>query len=261
MLKNHPKDGFYPSSNVLSSEYRAADVFSGLKLHEISMEERPREKVLEDPISVKGLTDSELIAILLRTGTKQLNVLDLSKKLLSSYEGNLYRIYKDLLSGRCTEIAGLGAVKKITLLAAMELGIRTASGIELNENIPMKATNPHGIYQQMKPYLFGLTEEQLWLLTVGSGGFITNIQNIARGGIDETVADIRTILRQVLRIGTPAFVLVHNHPGGTTSPSSYDDDFTLKLYEAAKVINLTFLDHLIFSDYGYFSYHENDKIL
>ena len=233
----------------------------GVRLDQLKEDERPREKILQDPLAIKTLSDAELIAILTRTGTPRQNVLELSKTLLATYQNNLLALYKDLLSGSCQHIAGLGDVKKITILAGMELGLRIQTQIDNQEGRPTPIDSSQAVYHAIRHHFIGLTEEQMWVLVISGGYTLTAAQNVTRGGISEVTADIRTILRHVIRLGGPAFMVVHNHPGGTLAPSRQDDSFTQKLLEAARLLNLSLLDHLIITDHGYYSYHDHGNIL
>lgn len=250
---------FQKSDNAFAPVAGEAD--NGLRLCEIKEEERPREKILSDPLSVKSLTDAELIAILVRTGTARQNVLELSKTLLATYQNNLYALYRDLLSGSCQQISGLGDVKKITILAGMELGLRILHRLESEESAPVVLNSSKVVYNQVKHHFIGLTEEQMWVVIVSSGCTLSAVQNVSRGGISEVTADIRTILRHVIRLGGPAFMVLHNHPGGSLSPSNQDDHFTRMLLDASRILNISLLDHLIITDHGYYSYHDHAHIL
>lgn len=231
-----------------------------ISIHEMPESDRPREKALLE--GIRELSDAELIAIQLRTGTKQANALELAKMLLADYDNNLYTLYTELLADihGLRDINGLGEVKKLQVLAAQELGVRTYIACIDEKNKEQKISTSKEVYQVVKKRLFGLKEEQMWLLTINSSGGITATINLSRGGIDETSADVRVVLRHALRLSAPAIILVHNHPGGGLHPSSHDDDFTFRLKEACKIVGIRLLDHLIYADTGYYSYLDEGRI-
>lgn len=253
------KSSFLSSKNAITDHPDTPD--SGLRIREIEEKERPREKVLRDPLAVKSLADAELIAILLRTGSTRQNVLELSKALLATYRHDLYALYRDLLSGSCQDHIGLGDVKKVSILAGMELGIRIREQLRSQDGHPTLLTSSEAVYSLVRHHLLGLTEEQMWVIALTSSCSLITIQNVTRGGISEVTADIRTILRHIIRLGAPAFMVLHNHPGGSLQPSRQDDLFTQKLRDASRILNLSLLDHLIVTDRSYYSYHDHDHIL
>lgn len=232
----------------------------GISIHEMPETDRPREKALLH--GVRELTDAELIAIQLRTGTKQANALELAKQLLATYDNNLYRLYTELLAdvNRTQGINGVGEVKRLSVLAAQELGVRTYVACIEEKNSEERISRSEEVYTVMKKRLFGLKEEQMWLLTISSSGRVTATINLSRGGIDETSADIRLALRHALRLSAPAIILVHNHPGGGLTPSTQDNDFTFKLKDACDVIGIRLLDHIVYTDTGYYSYLDQGRI-
>lgn len=233
----------------------------GIRIHEMPEDTRPRERALLH--GIRELTDAELIAIQLRTGTKSANALELAKQLLAAHDNNLYRLYADLLADVNAEqnISGLGAVKRLSVLAAQELGVRTYVASVEEKQREERITMSQHVYTTMQRRLFGLKEEQMWLLTISSAGLITATINLSRGGIDETSADIRLTMRHALRLSAPAIIMVHNHPGGGLEPSKQDDDFTFRLSKACKIMGIQLLDHIIYTDTGYYSYLDQCRLL
>lgn len=253
------KSDFLPSANAYDPE--SIEPHNRLRIQELKEEERPREKILADTRAVKSISDAELIAILIRTGTAGQNALETSKALLATYRHDLYALYRDLLTGSCQEISGIGSVKKVSILAGMELGIRIREQLRSDGTGPALLTSSDAVYNLIRHHFIGLSEEQMWVIALTNSCSLISIQNVTRGGISEVTADIRTILRHIIRLGAPAFMVLHNHPGGSLQPSRQDDLFTQKLHEAARILNLSLLDHLIVTDRSYYSYHDHNHIL
>lgn len=232
----------------------------GVSIHEMPETDRPREKALLH--GIRELTDAELIAIQLRTGTKQSNALELAKQLLAAHDNNLYRLYTELLAdvNGANSINGVGEVKRLSVLAAQELGVRTYVACIEEKHKEEHVSSSEGVYTVMKKKLFGLKEEQMWLLAISSSGGVTATINLSRGSIDETSADIRLALRHALRLSAPAIIVVHNHPGGGKQPSTQDNKFTSRLKEACDVVGIRLLDHIIYTDTGYYSYADQGRL-
>lgn len=280
----------------------------GVAIREIRKEDRPRERALRE--GVRKLSDAELLAILIRTGTPKHNAIDLAESLLAEYMGHLDLIYKDFIDNIYPEINGLGEAKLIGIAAGMELGMRATRGL-VDPNAGAKqvqASNSLKIYDYISEHMTGLSEEQMWLLCFNSQNMIIHKDKVelklksreellgdltskrrrkvelgesllevaekeskirsslpikrivSSGGYQETSADVRVILREALRYRAIGIAVVHNHPGGSLQPSAEDDRFTWRLYSACKVVGVNLLDHLIYTDRGYYSYFDHDRL-
>ena len=239
----------------------AEDYGSGYNMQELDVHSRPREKAENAPESVKALSNSELVAILIRTGTQKANAVDLATHLLQDHNGKLLDLYRSLINGTLYNLKGIGKVKKVTILAALELGLRLKeemAGSETEERVAFNTSSK--AYHYMQQRLLGVMEEQMWVLILSSQCTLIKPFLISKGGISETTADIRTILRHVIRFSGSGFILMHNHPGGSLTPSRGDDDLTRTLIEASKTVCVTFLDHIIFTDRGYYSYRDSSHL-
>lgn len=230
-----------------------------IRMTDLDESERPREKLLT--LGPRALTKTELMAIQLRTGIQGTNALELAHQLLSKSDNNLYTLYQDLKSGLKEMPRGLGEAKKANILACLELGIRTMHDKELLEQDDKVLNNSQLIYNYIYPDLYNLHLEELWLILFNQQAIVRRKIRISIGGISNSTADLRVILNTALRLGFPTLALVHNHPGGTTTPSSDDDDVTERLFKACRLVGLTMLDHIIFTDNGYYSYFDNNRFL
>ncbi len=217
-------------------------------------EDKPREKLL-----LKGrhtLSDAELIAILLRTGTKDLNVLELSRRLLSNAGNDLNALgkmnVKDLLAQK--DLKGLGETKAITLVAALELGRRrqSAEARELN-----KISVSKDAYDLLRPLMADLNEEEFRIILLNKANKVMAIELISTGGRTGTVVDSRVVFKAALLANATGIIVAHNHPSGNLSPSTEDINLTKKIKEAGNFLEIKLLDHLIITDNGYYSFADN----
>jgi DNA repair protein RadC len=211
-------------------------------------DDRPREKLL-----MKGpaaLSDSELLAILISTGTKEKSAVDISKEVLNAAKKNLNELGKLSLTD-LMKINGIGEAKAITIAAAMELGRRRQSE-PLFSKTSIRSSNDIATYLQamLKDYAY----EIFAVVYLNRSNKINHFEIISKGGITGTVADPRVILKKALEQDATAIVLCHNHPSGNLKPSTADEELTQKIKEAAKYFDIRVLDHIIVSEEGYYSF-------
>ncbi|WP_250630520.1 RadC family protein [Rhodoflexus caldus] len=211
-------------------------------------DDRPREKLLHKGRA--ALSDAELIAILLGTGTTSLSAVDLAKQILSAADNNLYNLarfsIKDL-----QKFKGIGEAKAITIAAALELG-RRRKETEVPKRVRIRSSRD--CYEAIRPHLADIQHEEFWILLLSRANEIMQKVNISSGGVSGTVVDPKIIFKTALEHTASGLILVHNHPSGNLTPSQADIDLTAKLIAAGKVLEITVLDHLIYTDNGYFSF-------
>lgn len=211
-------------------------------------EDRPREKLL-----LKGttaLSDAELIAILLGTGTPSMSAVDLAKKILQTTGNNLDEVARQSVKD-LTKIRGIGEAKAITVVAALELGRRRKD--RTPEERP-KINSSREAYNLMRADLMDLTHEEFWILLINRAHRLIRKQRISTGGVAGTVADPRLIFKFALEELASGIILVHNHPSGNLVPSAADVSLTARLKEGGKLLDMQVLDHLIVAGRGYFSF-------
>ncbi|MBT33683.1 MAG: hypothetical protein CMO01_28805 [Thalassobius sp.] len=211
-------------------------------------EDRPREKLL-----LKGksaLSDAELIGILIGSGTKSLSAVDVGKLLLKHADNDLYKLSK-LNIKELTKIKGIGTAKAISIISALELG-RRRKDTEGHKKI--KITSSDIAYRSMVPHLSDLPHEEFWIILLNRANEIIKHILISKGGISGTLADTRIIFKNAIDNLACAIILSHNHPSGNLKPSHADIQLTKKLKEAGKLLDIPVLDHIIFTDKGYFSF-------
>jgi DNA repair protein RadC len=226
---------------------------SQLKIREMPQEERPREKLAAHGAS--ALTDPELIAILLRTGVAGANVIEVSRDLLKKYGSlaELSRCSVDELS----KIRGVGFAKAVQLVAAFGLGQRLA-----HETLSkQKLDSPEVIHELVGAEMRRLRKESLRVILLDTRYHLIRIEEVSLGSINESIAHPRDVFRPALISSAYAVIVVHNHPSGDASPSQTDHSLTRRLAEAAELLQIKLLDHIIIGapseqNAGYFSFKE-----
>ena len=211
-------------------------------------EDRPREKLL-----LKGrtaLSDAELVAILIGSGTPKQSAVDLSKEILKSVNHNLHELAK-LSINDLKKFRGIGEAKAISIVSALELGRRRKASEVAKQD---KITCSDDAYRVIQPYLLDQPLEQFWIILLNRANVVIRPHCISQGGVAGTVADPKIIFQVALEKPASSIILVHNHPSGNLTPSEADIRLTHKLKEAGQVLDLPVLDHLIFTDYGFYSF-------
>ncbi len=213
-----------------------------------SEDDRPREKLI-----LKGksaLSDAELIAILIGSGSRNESAVELSRRILSSVDNNLNALGKLSLT-QLIAFKGIGEAKAIAIIAAMDLGRRRRgeNAVELK-----KITSSKMIFEIMQPIIGELPHEEFWIIYVNNSNNIISKSQLSKGGITATLVDVRLIFKNALEIGATGIVLCHNHPSGNLKASEVDIKITKKIKLAAESLDITILDHLIITEHGYFSF-------
>lgn len=226
-------------------------MYSNVTIKNWSEDDRPREKMI-----LKGrqaLSDSELIAILIGSGTRSKSALELSQELLSRSDGKLGNFAK-MSMAELMETKGIGEAKAITLLAALELGRRRKDAKSDNS---CKISCSKDAYQLLLPRFSDLQHEEFHVLFLNRANIVQSVQLISKGGIAGTVADGKLIFKAALDQKASGIILSHNHPSGNLNPSEADIKLTKKLREFGNLVDIQVLDHLIITDNGYFSCADN----
>jgi DNA repair protein RadC len=219
-----------------------------------AVEDRPREKVLAN--GVQYLSDSELLAILLGSGTKNMTAVELARLILKGAGNSLHQLGRQGIED-LVRIKGVGTAKAITLIAAMELGRRRAS-MHSAERIPVKSSET--VYRLFHPILGDLEHEEFWLLMLNRANRVLGRYKVSQGGLSGTVIDTRIILKKALDNLASSIIVCHNHPSGNNQPSEADLKITEKLKKAAEMLEIKLLDHVIIADKSYFSFADEGLI-
>ncbi|MBU8893195.1 MAG: DNA repair protein RadC [Bacteroidales bacterium] len=228
--------------------------YSNLTIKDWAVEDRPREKLIKK--GMQSLSDAEIVAILIGSGTKNESAVELSKKVLKSANNNLNELGKQNIQD-LTKMKGIGDAKAITILAALELGKRRKISDVITKK---KITQSKDIFELFQPILGDLPHEEFWILLLNRSNKIIEKFKISQGGVSGTVIDVKIILKQAIEKLASSVILCHNHPSGNRNPSSADDSITNKLKNGAKLLDIQILDHVIIADMEYFSYADEGKL-
>ncbi|MEI7508714.1 MAG: DNA repair protein RadC [Flavobacterium sp.] len=213
-------------------------------------DDRPREKFL-----LKGksaLSDSELLAILIGSGSRNESAVQLCQRILASVNNNLNHLGK-LSIQQLTEFKGIGEAKAISIAAALELGRRrrVEETIELN-----KITSSKAVFEIMQPIIGELSHEEFWVLYLNNSNKVLYKAQLSKGGLTGTVVDTRIIFKTALEYNATSLILTHNHPSGKLQASDADKEVTRKLKLAGQQLDILVLDHIIITENGYYSFND-----
>ena len=225
-----------------------------LNINQWAEEDRPREKMMA--LGPQALSDAELLAILIGSGSTKESAVDLMKRVLADCRNNLNTLGKKTIHQLC-DYNGIGEAKAITILAACELGKRRQ--METPEERPDVGTATL-IYNHMHPVMQDLDVEEFWLLLMNQNHRLIKKMRISHGGITEVSVDIRIIMREAVLSNATILAVCHNHPSGSLHPSKMDDELTHSIQNACRLMRIRFLDHVIITDGAYYSYHEEGLV-
>src|SRR5680860_1398644 len=221
--------------------------YKKLNIKEWAVEDRPREKLISN--GSRSLSDAELIAILIGSGNLEETAVELSRRILSSTDNNLNNLGRKGIEFLKT-FNGIGEAKAVTIVAALELGKRRKEAEVFNNN---KITGSKDAADFFQPVLGDLNHEEFWIMLLDRGNKILDTFMISQGGISGTVIDVRLILKTALEKLASVIILCHNHPSGTMQASDADLKITKKINDAAKLMDISVLDHIIIGQNSYLS--------
>lgn len=225
-------------------------------MSDIAPENRPREKALA--YGIKTLTDAELMAIIFATGIKGKSVVQMCQEILNDNQGHISKVASMNVREFMQRYKGIGPAKALTMLAALELGSRSAADALKVENLPIN--NSDLAYRYMSPYIKGLDHEEFWVLLLKNNLTIIKPIRIGQGGISFTAVDIKIVMREALLAGASAMMLFHNHPSGNKNISQHDRDLTQKICDASKIMDIRVLDHIVFCGDSYYSFNDQGSM-
>ena len=225
-----------------------------LSIKQWAPEDRPTDRLQR--LGTDSLTDAELLAILIGSGTQQYSAVDIAKHVMGKFNNNLNTLGKARFD-ELEDIEGVGTQTACKIKAAVELGKRRqAATTELRPDMST-ATR---IYNYMLPKMQDLNHEEFWVLLMNQNYKLLKAERISIGGITETSADIRIIMREAVLNNATILAAVHNHPSGSLTPSRADDTLTTAIKNACSVMRVYFLDHVIVTDGAFYSFHEMGKL-
>lgn len=219
-----------------------------------SDDDKPREKLVHKGRAV--LSDAELIAILIGSGSRSESAVELSKRILSSVGNNLNELGK-LSIKQLMQFKGIGEAKAVTIAAALEMGRRRRG--EDAQKIE-KINSSKDAFEILQPLLGELQHEEFWILYLNNSNKVLHKAQLSKGGITGTLVDVRLIMKQTLELGAVGIILAHNHPSGTLKPSTADKQITQKIKRASESLDIKVLDHLIITQKNYYSFADNQAL-
>ena len=213
-------------------------------------DDKPREKLMLKGKAV--LSDAELMAILISSGSRNESAVQLSKKILASVDNNLNALGK-LSIKQLIEFKGIGEAKAITIIAALELGRRRRA----EETVELKKiTSSKAVFEIMQPIIGELPHEEFWILYLNNSNKVIYKTQLSKGGITGTVVDVRLVFKMALEQNATSIILTHNHPSGKLQASDADIQITKKLKAAAQQLDIAILDHIIITETGFYSFQD-----
>ncbi len=224
-----------------------------MKIKELCMDERPREKMLAK--GADALSNADLIAILLRTGTGGMNVVDVAREVLKTADGKLNGISSMSVERLC-DISGIGPAKAVTLAAAFELGRRAACESIINSRTSISSSKT--VFRMMLPSMKGLDHEECWVLFLNRANYLISKERMSSGGLDSTTLDPRTITRKAIEKKATGIIIVHNHPSGSALPGNADIEATRLLDKSLRTCDISLLDHVIIAENSYYSFSDEE---
>ncbi len=225
-----------------------------LSIKNWSEADQPREKLRDK--GKAALSDAELVAIIIGSGSRNESALDLCKRILASVDNNLNQLGKLSLK-QLMDFKGIGEAKAISIAATMELGRRRRGEVALQRK---KITSSQSVFELMQPIIGELSYEEFWIIYLNNSNKVIQKQQLSKGGITGTLVDVRLVLKTALEYGAVGLILAHNHPSGTLTPSEADKQITQKLKKASESLDIKVLDHLIVTEKAYFSFADDNLL-
>jgi DNA repair protein RadC len=220
----------------------------------LAPDDMPREKLLA--LGSKSLSNAELLGILIGSGNRELNAVDLCRKILQDYNNDLELIAR-LSVADLTKYKGIGEAKAIAIVAALEIGRRRRNAQSAVIN---RINSSDDAYQILRPHLLDLNHEEFWIICLNRQNQVLKLCEISKGGHSATVVDAKIIFKLALEHRATQLILAHNHPSGQLKASDEDKKLTKKLVTAGLVLDIPIIDHLIFTNNGYLSF-ANEHLL
>ena len=229
-------------------------MYKKLSIKQWAVEDRPREKM--EIKGIRSLSEAELVAILIGSGSLDESAVELSRRILASVNNNLNELGKKTTKD-FQQFKGIGPVKATTISAAMELGRRRKESDPDEKPKVITSSDAASIF---KPLLSDLPHEEFWVLFLNRNNLMIDKEMVSQGGLSGTVIDVRIILKMALEKLACSIILCHNHPSGNLVPSEADKEITRKIKEAGKHMDIPVLDHIIVGNGSYFSFADEGLI-
>ena len=226
-----------------------------LTVRDWAEDDRPREKMLLK--GAQSLSDAELLAILIGSGSRTETAVELARRILRDCHDNLNELARLSISDLCTRFKGIGEAKAISIMASIELGKRRKMAEALERK---QITSSQHLFDLFDPILSDLLHEEFWVALLSSANKVLEIKRLTQGGMRQTVVDIPMLLKMALEKSAPVIVVAHNHPSGQNRPSREDETITKRIQAGCTAIGITLLDHIIVAQKSYYSFCDEGKM-
>ena len=229
--------------------------FSATRIQDLNDDDKPREKALSQ--GIRALSDAELIALIFGGGLPGMSVVDMARHILRDCDNRVDFLARMSIEEMIAKYKGVGKAKAVCLAAAFELGRRNR-GQKENRDVTIRSSKD--VYDVMQPKLEALEYEEFWVMMLSRSNRVKFVRCISQGGVASTMVDIKLLLKRAIDCLAEGIVLVHNHPSGTLTPSAEDDRLTRNIKDAAKLIGIRVLDHVIIARDRYYSYNDEGRL-
>lgn len=226
-----------------------------LTLREWSEEDRPREKMIQKGAS--ALTDSELLAILIGSGSRNESAVDLARRIMAGCSHNINELARRSVIDLCRDYKGIGEAKAISIIASLELGKRRNTREMVDR---AKITSSIELQEVFEPLMIDLLHEEFWVAYLDNGNNVLDVRKLTQGGIQHTVVDVPLLLKSALERGSVCVAVAHNHPSGQNFPSKEDEKITQKIKIGCEAVGIRLLDHIIIARGNYYSFCDEGKL-
>ncbi|MCE3226084.1 MAG: radC [Bacteroidetes bacterium] len=230
------------------------ETYRHLSIKKLSKSDRPREKL--NTLGRHTLSDAELLAIILRSGTRTETAIQLAQRILSEHNNSINSLAK-LSVNELRRYRGVGLAKATSIAAVFEIGRRRPLATEEDR---VKITSSGTAYEVLKQFLADLPHEEFWILILNRANKVMKKECISKGGITSTVVDSRLICKSAIENNASAIILAHNHPSGQLLPSKEDKTITKRIREALQLFDIALLDHIIVGDQDYYSFADEEEM-
>lgn len=234
--------------------YGMQEKSASLSIKNWAIDDKPREKLIQK--GSLALSDAELIAILIRSGSQNESAVELAKRILAMADNNLNSLGKFSVN-QLKRFKGIGEAKSVSIVAALEIGRRRREGGAQKLN---QVSSSRAAYEILFPLIGELPHEEFWILYLNNSNKVIHKAQLSKGGITGTMVDVRLVFKAALEMGAVGMILAHNHPSGTIKPSTADKQITSKLKDAAHALDIKILDHIIVAQDRYFSFSDEGLI-
>lgn len=230
--------------------------FGSVRIADLAGDEKPREKALSQ--GIRALSDAELIAIIFGGGLPGVSVVDMARQILADNENRVDRVASMSMNDMMGRYKGVGPAKAVSLAAAFELGRRNREQQAANRDPQIKSSTD--VVELMAPKLEAIEWEEFWVLMLSRSNRVTYMRCISQGGTAATLVDVKLLVKRAIECLAEGIILVHNHPSGNTRPSGQDDGLTRRIKDAAALVDIKVLDHVIIARDKYYSYRDEGRL-